>query len=455
MRCDAMALAALAALAGLTMSAGTCLGQFNPSQGQWGKDDANDVRVMTWNVFNAVRSDIPKFDGNNQWGGVTRIIAALKPDIIVMQECGDGDGVPTLLTVCDLLMHGGTDPFLGGTVSGYVQLHAPGYDLPFVYVSSAFDGFNRNVIMSRYPFVDLNGDTKATYPDIAFTTSAGTYAVGGTGGIRGFGFAEIDLPDAIYAGDLVQGFAHLKAGFGAANEAQRSNAASNVAYYVDHFYNGGGAGVVDPFNKISDFPAATNILDADTVVVLGGDWNEDEATNGRKGPADWLIQAEFAGGTDGTDFDRTDSIFDSATDAIDGSTHTIGSTSKLDYIAWQDSKATPRHQVVFDSLALNSLSQPPEFVGISRFRDLSGDASDHLLVFVDLIVPLAPVCAPCSNVDGSADQVADLSDLNLVLFNFGATGNSPGTLGDADCDGDTDLTDLNSVLFNFGANVGC
>ncbi|MCA9293626.1 MAG: hypothetical protein KDA20_07415 [Phycisphaerales bacterium] len=445
----------IVAATGLAMCAGSSVAQFNPTQGQWGKDDPNDIRVMTWNVRNALSSGTFKADGNNPWGGITRIVSALKPDVLIMQECGDGDAVGTLQTVIDLFLHGGTDPFLGGTVTGYVQLHDPAFDMPYVYVSSAFDGFNRNVILSRYPFVDLNGDGKSTYPDSAFVTSTGTYAAGGTGGIRGFGFAEIDLPDATYAGDLVQGFAHLKAGGLADDLAQRLNAAKNVAYYVDYFYNGGGTGTVDPFNKISDFPAATSILDASTVVVMGGDWNEDEATNGRKGPAEWLTQAEFAGGTDGLDYDRTDSVYDAATDAIDGSTHSFGSSSKLDYLAWQDSKATARHEVIFDTRPLTTISRPPELVGVTRYKDLSGDASDHLCVFVDLILDLAPSCMPCANVaaGGSAGTV-DLTDLNLVLFNFG-TSVTPGANGDTNCDGTVDLTDLNAVLFDFGSNVGC
>ena len=410
---------------------------------------------MTWNVLDALRSDVLKIDGNNQWGGLVRTIAAMKPDVLLMQECGDGDAVSTLQTVASLLMYGGPDPFLGGTVTHYVQAFAPTYDLPHVYVSSDSDGFNRNVIMSRYPFADLNGDTKSVYPDIAFVTSTGTYASGGDGGIRGFSFVEIDLPDATYAGDLVQGNAHLKAGSSSSDLAQRLNASKNVAYYIDYFYNGGGAGVPDPFDKISDFPEPTTILDANTVVVIGGDWNEDEDTNGRKGPAEWLSEAEFAGGTDGLDYDRTDSLYDNATDPIDGSDNSFSSGSKLDYIAWQDSKATARYQFIFDSTALDFVSRPPEYVGVTRYRDLVGDTSDHLPVLVDLILPLAPVCMPCTNIAaGGAVGTVDLTDLNQVLFNFGAAV-TPGANGDTNCDGLVDLADLNAVLFDFGTNVGC
>lgn len=60
-----------------------------------------------------------------------------------------------------------------------------------------------------------------------------------------------------------------------------------------------------------------------------------------------------------------------------------------------------------------------------------------------------PDCLPSANVDGIGG--VNLKDLNLVLDNFGASGNDPGTLGDADCDGDTDLQDLNAVLGAYGS----
>jgi hypothetical protein len=442
----------MVAVAGVALALGHAgFAQFNPVQGDWGKDELTDLRVMTWNVLDGVRSTISKGEGG-QWDAIARIIAVVKPDVLVMQECGDSEALSTLVTTCELLIHGGADPFLGGTVGSYVQEYAPTFDLPYTYVNSETDGFNRNLIMSRYPFIDLNGDGKSTYPDIAFVTSTGTYAAGGDGGIRGYGFAEIDLPDDIYEGDLVQGFAHLKAGGTASDLLQRLNASKNVAYYIDHFYNGGGMGTVDPFGKISDFPEATSILDEHTVIVLGGDWNEDESTNGRKGPAEWLTLAEFAAGTDGTDYDRTDSTYDTATDALDGSTKTWGSSSKLDYIAWQDSKATPRHQVVFDSLPMNTSSRPDEFLGVTRYRDLSGDASDHLPVFVDLMLALVPPPPECDG-DTNSDGVVDLTDLSNVLFNFGASV-PPGTGADvAGNDGVVDLNDLSTVLFNFGCGT--
>ncbi|MFN0134558.1 MAG: hypothetical protein ACKVS9_00400, partial [Phycisphaerae bacterium] len=59
-------------------------------------------------------------------------------------------------------------------------------------------------------------------------------------------------------------------------------------------------------------------------------------------------------------------------------------------------------------------------------------------------VPLAPSVR--GDVDGDGD--VDLTDLALILANFGCTA-SP-CVGDLDFDGDTDLTDLAVLLANFG-----
>jgi endonuclease/exonuclease/phosphatase family metal-dependent hydrolase len=298
------------------------------------------------------------------------------------------DTVEQLETTVDLFLHGGFDPFNNQQVTAYVQKYAPGYDLPHVFVSQESDGFNRNVILSRHPFADLNGDTKATQSDIPFVFPD-EYAAGGDGGIRGFMFAEIDLPDADYAGDLAIGNAHLKAGFGGDNHDQRVTAASNVAYYVDYLLNGAGTGIPDPHAKILDSPSAQTILGDETPVILVGDWNEDEETNGTKGPAEWLRAAEFVGSDDGTDRDRSDSTLDGAAEPFTGDTDTQGS-SKLDYVAVQDSIAEIRHALVFNSGDTPIDVMPPEILAFPTFAGLvSGFASDHLPVVVDAVLPLA------------------------------------------------------------------
>ncbi len=368
--------------------------QWNPAAGQWGKVDSSDLRFITWNVQDGLCSSNGKTEGSNNWTALARIVAALQPDVLVLQECGDNSGngtgngvdsVSTLESVMDRFINGGNDSWNGGSVTAYVKKYAPGFSMPYVFVTDSTDNWNRNVILSRFPFADLNGDGKATHDDIPNINSA-AYAPGGDGGIRGFQFVEIDLPDALYQGDLVVGNAHLKAGSGSGNHAQRIDAAQNVAYYVDYGLNGAGTGSPDPDGRISDNPQMTSILDPLTPVVLGGDWNEDEGTNGTKGPAEWLTRAQTTGGNDGTDRDRSDMQLDNATNYFSGSGAST-SWGRLDYLAWQDSIVDVRMQTIFNTASTPSGAMPPELSGYSNPSSASSTAADHYPVVADLVMP--------------------------------------------------------------------
>lgn len=376
--------------------------QWNPSAGQWGKTAPSDLRVMTYNVLDTICSTNSKTSSSNNWAALARIVAAMQPDVLLLQECGDNSGngtgstvdtVANLTTTIGMFLHGGADTFHSGSpaITAYVQAYAPGYDLPYVFVSTSNDGFNRNVVLSRYPFADLNGDGQSKLSDIPNVT-ADAFSPGGNGGIRGFMFAEIDLPDATYAGDLVVGNAHLKASSGTANHNQRITAAKNVAYYVDYLLNGAGGTIPDPHGKIADSPAATNVLGPETAVILGGDWNEDPGTSSNPGPADWLACAATfdPSGSDGTDRDRTDMTYDHAAEWFGGSQNTYQNSSyKDDYLCWQDSLITARRQFQFDTANTPAAAMP---AALGSFATATAVASDHRPVIVDYILPGALGC---------------------------------------------------------------
>lgn len=380
--------------------------QWDPANGQWGKESPDDLRVMTWNVQDGLCSTAVKSSGHGatSWEALARVVAALRPDVLLVQEAGDNsgngtgsgvDGPAALATTLGLFLQGGDDPFNGNQPVGqWVALYAPGFDLPYVFVSTKTDGFNRDVILSRYPFADLNGDGKSQLSDLP-NIQPDLYAPGGNGGIRGYMLAEIDLPDAVYAGDLVVGNSHLKAGGDASDHAARVNAARNIAYGIDALFNGLGTGTPDPDGKIQDSPPVTALPDGATPVVTGGDWNEDEVKNGAvRGPAAWISEAELQGGTDGTDRDRTDMRLDDALDPIGGGPETEF-TSKYDYIAFQDSIAVRRRAFVFDSTSLSGAAFPPELLGYPGGAvTISNKAADHRPVILDLELPL--VCPPAA-----------------------------------------------------------
>lgn len=425
---------------------------FNPQQGDWGKTDPAHLRVMTWNVEDGICSTATKTEGVNSWTAIARVVAAIKPDVLILQETGDNgangdvpggslDSVSTLEQVFERFVRGGTDPWRGGTVTAFVQAYDASYDLPFVRVSTASDSFNRNAILSRFPFADINGDGVIGLDN--FFNVADAYAPGGGGGIRGFGYAEIDLPDEIYAGDLVIGNSHLKAFSDPSDLAERLTAAQNIAYLIDYYFNGARTGMSDPNDAIFSPGAADGVLGEHDIFVWGGDWNEDEATNGRRGPALWMTQAAVEGGTsDGPDRDGTDAAYDNASDPFTGNTDTRGG-SKLDYLAWFDSVGTSIHEVVLYANTIPLANMPTEMASFALPTFLTSLASDHQPVFIDLELP-APTVAPCP-ADLNGDGEVGPGDLAILVGQWGSD-----DIGDIDGSGDTGPGDLAVLIGSWG-----
>jgi endonuclease/exonuclease/phosphatase family metal-dependent hydrolase len=391
---------------GAAVAVSPAVAQWNPAAGQWGKSEPNDLRIMTWNVQDDICSTSNKVEAFNDWSAAARIVAAMKPDILILQECGDNSGegtgstedtVAQLTTAIGMFLHGGTDSFHSGSaITSWVQKYAPSYDLPYVFVSTVTDGYNRNVILSRYAFGDVNGDGVATYSDISVQADA--YAPGGNGGIRGFMTAEILLPSSVYAGNLVMGCAHLKSGGASSDLSDRLLAAENISYYIDRLFNGAGTGTPDPNHRITLNPRPTTILGPTTPFICGGDFNESVAAEGRYGPAQWIAQGPAQGGTDGNDRDRTDSTYDDARDLFTNSPLTEGGRYKDDYLVWQDSIAALRRVWIFNTATIPSGGMPSEMTGYtSGAAGASTKASDHLPVVADFILPLGSPAAPTIN----------------------------------------------------------
>ncbi len=444
-------------LLALALGAGDALA-WDPPAGDWSKSHETDLRVMTWNVGDGICRTAEKSDAFNAWNALVRVVAAIQPDVLIIQEAGDNEGngtgsgvdtVAQLEQVVGLFVRGGADPFRGGQVGSFVQKFAPEYDLPHVFVNSVTDNYNRNVILSRHPFASLNGGPALVNN---FVMGADAYAPGPNGGIRGFMFAQIDLPDDAYAGDLVVGNAHLKSGWSGADAQERLAAAKNTAYFIDQYYNGAGVGVSNPAGKVF-FPNVGDVLDAHTPVVWGGDFNQQPGSGSQRGPVEWMTQAEFVGGQDGTDRDRSDAARDFAAHPISGETSTQGSNSKLDYLCWQDSIAQARRAFVFRSTGVG-MTQAAIPYPVSGFPNspaaASGIASDHRPVVVDFILPAAPSHPGCTIADlAEPFGAVDLFDL-LAFLDAYSTGAPAADVAEP---AGVDLFDLLAYLDLFAA--GC
>ena len=396
------------ALLALVVGAASSPGQWDPANRQWGKSDPDDLRVVTFNVRDRLCSTIAKQQGANPWTAIVVQIAALRPDVVIFQECGDNSGngsgsaqgyntVDTIQRMTDTMhyfMRGGTDAYVSGNpaVTSYVTKFTTDYDLPYTYVADVTDNFNRNVVLSRFPLQDLNGDGRAGVATYSLTAdSLNPWYSSGNAGIRGFIFAEIALPDDRYAGDLVFGGAHMKSGSAGSDFTERLQAAQRAAYFIDAVFNGLGGSTPDPRTRWTTFPRPTSVLSPTTPVIWAGDFNEDEFTNAGDGPTLWMTRANAASpATDGTDRDRTDSSFDDSRDVFNPSNRaTIGTSgnTKFDYICWQDSIATLRRSFTFRAASMPSTATPPEFANYPAFYTNISGASDHRPVVADFILP--------------------------------------------------------------------
>jgi len=57
------------------------------------------------------------------------------------------------------------------------------------------------------------------------------------------------------------------------------------------------------------------------------------------------------------------------------------------------------------------------------------------------------------NSDLNGDNQVDLSDLGMLLANYGTMSGATYWMGDIDSDGDVDLSDLAALLGNYGAGT--
>jgi endonuclease/exonuclease/phosphatase family metal-dependent hydrolase len=382
---------------------------WDPDNGDWTRASTTFVRVMTWNVEKGLGPGVDTTPATPTTVGsaydyIGRICQALDPDVIAFQEVQYGS-----VSSCTTALQDWADQFFGaGTFH--------------VFVSSEADNFNRNAIVSRHPFVSLNG-WAATQSDLPFILPGpGGIPPGGDGGIRGWPHAGIDLPDGTFGADLMVGCSHLKSGGGTDDYQQRLDAGMNIAYYLNYALNS----TLDPEDILANQPPGA--LPVGTGVVLMGDMNEDENYNGRDGPVKWLSEWYPSVPDDGTDRDWTTARPDQATDPLSGSRDTQGGQNnrKIDYVITPDSVITVIEEFIFNSRTAGPAGAlPPQLDGLYSATYASDVASDHRPVTLDLRV---------GDGDFDGDNVPDPEDNCVVDYNPPQHDGDGDEVGDV-CDG--------------------
>jgi endonuclease/exonuclease/phosphatase family metal-dependent hydrolase len=412
---------------------------FDPVHGDYGKSDLKHVRIMTFNIQDGIGVGVSTTPADATHSGaqygfdyIGRICHAFNPDVICMQEVEPSTDFNQTLAICQQW----ADTYFGAGVMN-------------VHVSTNTDGFNRNVTFSKFPYGDLNGDGVSMSSNTGFILpGTGGTPPGGDAGIRGWVMSEINLPDNIYQGDLFVGNSHLKAGSDTTDYADRLKAAQNMSYYINEALNKSQNTGGDPANRIISQPP--NPLGPTTPVVLCGDFNEDEQTNGRDGPVLWLTSFTTAA-NDGTDRDGSTMPIDVSYKLFTASERgTISNTTKFDYILAQDSIATVVRSFIYDAARTGSNPYPPDLQGIQTPFQASAYASDHRPVIMDLALPLAPPIPGDCDEDGDVD-IADFSTCFEPCLLGPDQAASPSCVADADIVSDNvvDLHDFAAFQLNF------
>lgn len=307
----------------------------NPPAGDYSKDNAMYVRLMTWNVL----GQFP--DGTvEQTAAFTRILTAINPDIVCLQE------VNTDLS--QTVIEEGLEALLGGSWTAN-----PGQS----------DGFNKNVLATRFGLVDVRDDTVPA------------------SSLRGVTMGRVRLaatPD--YDFDMFVMTVHFRASAGVDNDADRQRHADAIAAFMGDLKTDGGTRTVAPNTPIviaGDFNIASTFAQQPYITLLTGDI-QDEATFGPDVKGDW------------DDSDIRD-VWPMNDDTFDFDTWQVGldPAQRLDRILYTDSVVR-----VAQSFILNTRTMTPAqraAAGLEEFDNSFSDSSDHLPLVVDFVV--APVAA--------------------------------------------------------------
>lgn len=320
---------------------------YDPLNGDYGKDDPLDVRVMTYNHGGNFISN-PGADAE-----FSRILSAVDPDVVCFQEFPQ--------TVSQTAVAGRLNAILP-TPGGW-------------HIHFGLLGGIRTVIASRFPLT---------------MTAVDTIPASST---RGVTIALVDLPDDDYGVDLYLMGVHLKCcgNPGGSEDESRQRSADAMAHWL-----GDARGMARPAGDHVVLPANTPILALGDFNLVGGPLPENTLLTGN-------IQDEATFGPDVTgDWDDTHITDLRPTDPFTGNDFTWQGNSnfppgRLDRIFYTDSAV-----VVAASFILNSNTMSPAAraaTGLQPGDTLPQNSSDHLPVVVDLQL----AACPDADDDGACD----------------------------------------------------
>ncbi len=327
-----------------------------------------DVRLLDFNVnWDSIFPDNDPqnhpFREYNKRAEFIRIVTAMAPDIVCLQEINDARNPQQIASLLDQIV-----PIGGGQVW------------------KAHKGSD-NVIASKYPLSLLRTDTVPTTN-------------------RGQAMALIDLPDDVYATDLYLMNAHFKASGGNSNIQRRQQHADAIVNWIRDIRAPGGlitlaAGtpvmVLGDLNAYDTDPAyhVTTLVTGDIV---------DESTYGADLPPDW----------DNTSMTDALPIHNGAGSATYTWRDDTGgfNPGALDRVIYSDSAMSIGNRFVLDTTTMTALQLS---VAGLQADDVALDAGVGLFDHYPIVVDLRFEMAPSLDGDVTLDGLVDGADIELFV----------------------------------------
>lgn len=356
------------------------------------KDDATAIRLLDFNInWDSIFPDNDPqnhpFRDYNTRDAFMRIVAAVQPDIVCLQEINDSRNPQQLASLLDSIV-----------------------PLPNGAVWKACKGTD-DFIISRF---DLSMSASDTIP----TTN------------RDQAMALIDLPDDVYTHDLYLMNAHFKASGGNSNIARRQQHADAIINWIRDLRSPGGQITLPmdtPFMVVGDL----NVYDTDPAHHLVTLLTGDIVDNGTYGPD---IAPDWDSTTNSDALPRHNIVKpDFYTWRDDSGSFNPGA---LDRVIYSDSVMSIGKHFVLNTTTMNAADR--NAAGL-QMNDVVLDPStgnyDHLPLVVDLLFETVEVMVPLDG-DVTLDGLLDGRDVSLfVSMALGGPESSNATrIGHADFD---------------------
>jgi endonuclease/exonuclease/phosphatase family metal-dependent hydrolase len=349
--------------------------------------DATDLRVVSYNIH---LDDIFVDDNPTQAAKFARVMQALQPDILNLQEIYNHTAAQTA-SLMDAILP------LGGGATWYAH--------------QAFD----NVVVSKYP---LSMTATRTIP----APSSTSYAI-----------ALVDLPDAQFDTDFYFMNSHFKCcsdqGWEEERRQQQADAlvnwmrdARSPGEFVD-LPTGTPMAIVGDLNVVQTLNPLNTLLTGDVV---------NEISFGPDSPPDW----------DGTNLADAHPVHNGS-GSTDWTYRSGGfSPSRLDFVLYTDSVVASANRFVLNTVSMTAAERAA--TGLQQYDvTLTTTNYDHLPVVVDFRFPIPG--------DFNLDRVVDGLDFQLWQQTFGSSAN---LAADANGDHVVDGADYVIWRKNFGIGAG-